>query len=112
MSSRRSAFDHAQPWLGLAGGALGWALTHQIGSNAIFDDCHVGSPAFVALIGLAGLLIAVAGGLASLAAWRRGEAETPGRRLVGAVGALLALLAAFAIVLQSIAPLIMPPCLS
>jgi hypothetical protein len=100
------------PWLGWVGGSLGWALTHQIGSDAVFDDCRAGTPAFVIGICLGGLLLAVAGGFASLAVWRRGEAETRGRRFIGGVGALLALLCAFGIVLQAIASLLVPMCLS
>jgi hypothetical protein len=112
MSGRRSAADHLMPWLGWIGGGLGWALTHQIGSYALFDDCRAGTPAFVIGISLAGLLLALLGGFASLAVWRRGDAETRGRRFVGGVGALFALLCGFAIVLQAIASLIVPICLS
>jgi hypothetical protein len=111
-AQRRSVLDHAQPWLGWVGGALGWALSHQIGSNAVFDDCRVGTPAFVVGICLAGLLLALLGGLASLAIWRRGRGEGAARRFVGAVGALFALLCGFAILLQAIASLIVPLCLS
>jgi len=112
MSGRHSAVDHLMPWLGWIGGGLGWSLTHQIGSNSLFDDCRAGTPAFVIGISLAGLLIALLGGLASLAVWRRGDSETRGRRFVGGVGALFALLCGFAIVLQAIASLIVPMCLS
>ena len=55
------------------------------------------------------LAVAVAGGLFSLGIWRRPE-EAPGRRFLGGTGALLALLASFAIVLQAISVLIIPPC--
>lgn len=107
---RRSPVDHLLPWLGLIGGAFGWAATHQIGSYAVFDDCRVGTPAFVVGICLAGLLVALLGGLASFAIWRRGGAETKARRFVGGIGALLALLASFALVMQAAASLILPLC--
>ena len=97
------------PWAGLVAGAFGWAAAHQLGSNAVFDDCRAGAPSFLILIGLAGLAIALIGGLVSLASWRR-DGETGGRRFVALVGAMLAALAAFAIVLQSAAVLILPPC--
>lgn len=97
------------PWAGIAAGAFGWAATHQLGSNAVFDNCRAGSPAFIVLIGLAGLAVALIGGLISFAIWRR-EAESGGRRFVGLIGAMLAALAAFAIVLQSAASLILPSC--
>jgi hypothetical protein len=112
MSGRHSPVDHLMPWLGWIGGGLGYALIHQIGSDAVFDDCHVGTPIFVIGISLAGMLLAVLGGFVSLAIWRRGDAETRGRRFAGGVGVLFALLCGFGIVLQAIASLIVPMCLS
>jgi hypothetical protein len=97
------------PWLGLGLAALGWAAAHQIGSDAIFDDCQKGVPGLILLVCLAGLAIDVAGGLFSLAVWR-GAGESRGRRFLGMLGMLLAALAGFAIVLQSFAVLIIPPC--
>ena len=97
------------PWSGIAAGAVGWAFAHQLGSNVVFDDCRAGSPAFLILVGLAARAVALAGGFVSLAIWRS-EAESGGRRFVGLVGAMLAALAAFAIVLQAAAVLILPPC--
>ena len=73
---------------------------------------RAGTPAFVVGISLAGLLLALLGGLASLAVWRRGGAETRGRRFVGAIGALLASLSAFAMIMQAVASLIVPACFS
>ncbi len=100
------------PWLGLVGGACGWLLSHQAGSNSVFDDCRIGEGWFVILVGLLGLALALGGGLVSLTIWRRGDGETEGRRFMGLVGALLASLAAFAIILQSVAGLILPRCLA
>jgi|SRR5205085_5222585 len=108
MSARRP-IEHLQPWLGLAAAALGWGAAHQVGSASIFDDCNRAEPMFVLIVCGLGLAVAVAGGLFSLDIWRRPE-ETPGRRFLGGTGALLALLASFAIVLQATAVLIIPPC--
>ena len=109
MTKKRGAFSHLQPWLGLAGGAIGWSLAHQIASNTIFEDCRAGDPAFVLLVGLGGLAIAGAGGLASFGLRRR-EGESEGRRFAALLSALLAALAAFAILLQSLSALILPEC--
>lgn len=112
MSGERSRIEHLAPWLGLAGAAAGWFVSQQVGSNAVFDDCRTGAGWFVVAVCLAGLLLALAGGFYSWDVWRRGEKETEGRRFLGLLGALLALLAAFAIVLQAISSLILPRCVS
>lgn len=109
MSEKRGILGHLLPWLGLAGGAIGWTLAHQIGSNTIFDDCRTGDAPFVLLVGFAGLAIAAAGGIVSFGLWRRGDASE-GRRFVALISALLAALATFAIILQSVAALILPDC--
>lgn len=97
------------PWLGLFLAALGWAAAQQVASDALFDDCRQGTPAFILLVCLAGLAIDVAGGLFSLALWR-GAGTSKGRSFLGVVGMLLAGLTGFAIVLQAVNGLIIPPC--
>ncbi len=100
--------EHLLPWLGMAAAAVGWGVSHQLGSNAVFDDCRAGSPGFVLLVCLGGLAVTALGGYFSFDVWRRDESE--GRRFVGLVGALLAALAAFAILLQAASGLILSPC--
>ena len=107
---RRRAIEHLAPWLGMLGAALGWFLSQQFGSNAAFDDCRSGNAGFALLVGLLGLLTAVAGGYFSWDVWRRDE-DTP-RRFIGLVGLLLATVAGFVIILQSVAGLILPDCLA
>ena len=111
MTKERSTIEHMAPWLGMLGAAAGWAASHQVGSNAIFDDCRTGDPLFVLLVCLVGLVLAIAGGYFSWDVWRQSE-ETEGRRFLGLLGALLAGLTAFAIVLQALAALILPRCLA
>jgi hypothetical protein len=111
MSGERRTIEHLAPWLGMLGAAAGWFASHQAGSNVVFDDCRVGAGWFVLAVSLGGLALAAAGGFFSLDVWRRRD-ETEGRRLLGLVSALLAALAAFAIVLQAIASLILPRCVS
>jgi hypothetical protein len=98
---------HVRPWAGLAAAAVGWAAAHQIGSDAVFDDCTVGG-GFVILVCLGGLAVTLLGGLHAWGVWRGEDSE--GRRFLGLVGALLALLAAFAILLQAASGLILSPC--
>jgi hypothetical protein len=97
------------PWLGLGLAALGWAFAHQAGSDSLFDDCRHGTPAFILLICLAGLVVAIAGGLWSLAVWR-GAAGSKGRLFLGMLGMLLAGFTSFAIILSALSGLIIPSC--
>ena len=105
----RGTIEHLAPWLGLVAAGVGWALSHQVGSDSVFDDCRSNGNGFVLVACLIGLLIIAAGGYFSLDVWRdRGESE--GRRFVGLLGGLIALLAAFAVVLQALAATILPRC--
>lgn len=108
MSARRP-LEHLQPWLGIAAAALGWAASHQVGSAAIFDNCNRAEPVFMLIVCGLGLAVAIGGGLFSFDIWRHRE-ETPGRRFIGLTGTLLAALASFAIILQAVSVLIIPPC--
>jgi hypothetical protein len=107
VSGGRRTLEHVLPWTGIAAAALGWALAHQLGSDTVFDDCRVGG-GFVLLVCLGGLAITALGGFVSFGVWRRDESEA--RRFLGLVGALLAALAAFAILLQAASGLILAPC--
>ncbi|HWT11156.1 MAG TPA: hypothetical protein VN231_00210 [Allosphingosinicella sp.] len=111
MASRRT-IEHIAPWLGMVGAAVGWFASHQAGSNAVFDDCRTGEGWFVMVVCLVGLALALAGGCYSWDIWRQGEKESEGRRFIGLLGAFLAALAAFAIVLQAVSALIIPRCVA
>ncbi len=98
------------PWSGLIAVLLGWALTHQIGSNSNFDKCAATEPLPMALLGVAGLLILLAGGLLSHKVWKRGDAETQARRFLAMVGTGMCALFATALVFQTISSFIIPQC--
>lgn len=97
-----------QPFIGLLLAAAGWGLSHQVGSNGVFDDCTARSGGFVVLVCLLGLAMTIGGGTYCFYAWR--GPERTGRSFLGLVGALLALITGFAIVLQLAAGLILPAC--
>jgi hypothetical protein len=101
--------DGFMPWAGLALGTTGYFVAHQIGSDATFQDCRVGSPLIVILGTLLGLLIIGAGALGS---WRvyAAEGESPDRKLVATVGLLACALYVIGIVLPFIAALVIPRC--
>ena len=95
-----------QPFIGILLAASGWALSHQVGSDSVFDNCTRGG-AFVVVVSVIGLAITALGGLYAAMAWRGTDR---GRSFLGGLGALLALIAGFAIVLQIAAGLILPEC--
>ena len=101
--------DGFMPWAGLALGTAGYFIAHQIGSDATFQDCRIGSPLVVLLGTLLGLAIIGAGALGS---WRVYAAsnEPPARRLVAVVGLLASALYTIGVVLPLIAALIIPRC--
>ena len=109
--------DMLAPWAGLIGGACGWALTHQIGSDSIQDDCSVGHPLFVLGVGIAGAIILAAGAWLSYGLWRGSDAadDQPvagSRRFIAGVSLMAAAIFLMAIVLQSLAAFIIPACLA
>lgn len=101
--------DRFMPWAGLGLGTLGAGLAHQIGADATFQDCRVGSPLVVILAAILGLVLVALGALGS---WRiyQAENETPARRMVAIVGIMACALYAMAIVLPFIAALVIPRC--
>ena len=113
-SERQGKMTHARerllPWSGFIAVLLGWALTHQIGSNTNFDKCAATEPLPMALLGLAGLVILLVGGLLSHRVWKRGDPETQARRFLGLVGTGMCALFATALVFQTISSFIIPQC--
>jgi hypothetical protein len=101
--------DGFMPWAGLALGTTGYFLAHQIGSDATFQDCRIGSPWIVLLGTMIGLLIIAVGVLGS---WRIFAAEggTPARGLIAIVGLLSCALYAIGLLLPFIAALVIPRC--
>lgn len=97
-----------QPILGIFLVVAGWGLSHQIGSNSVFDDCTRRGGSFVVLVSLLGLAMAAAGGLYCLRSWR--VAGGGGRSFLALTGMLLALVVGFAVLLQLAAGLILPSC--
>lgn len=97
------------PWGGLALGTVGYFLAHQIGSDATFQDCRVGSPWVVIVGTLVGLALIGAGAFASWPIYRD-SGEGPARRLVAVISLMACVLFAIGVVLPLVAALVIPPC--
>jgi len=54
--TRLAPLARPQPLLGIFAIVLGWSLSHQVGSDSIFDDCSRGGP-LVIVVSLIGLLV-------------------------------------------------------
>jgi hypothetical protein len=104
---RSDLLARPQPFVGIVLVAAGWALSHQWGSNSVFDDCASSGGVGVVLASLLGLVLVAFGGLYCLPGRDR---TGSGRRFLGILGALLALIAGFSVVLQIAAGLILPAC--
>ena len=101
--------DRFMPWAGLALGTVGFFLAQQVGSDATFENCRIGSPALVIVGAILGLGILAIGALASWPIFRA-EQEERTRRVIAAISLMSAALFALAIVLPSAAALIIPRC--
>ena len=101
--------DGFMPWAGLALGTAGFFLAHQLGSDATFHDCRVGSPWMVMAGTVIGLVIIAVGAFGS---WRTysGSGGATARQVIAAVSLMSAFLFALAVILPLIAAMMIPRC--
>jgi hypothetical protein len=101
--------DRFMPWSGLALGTLGTGIAHQLGADATFQDCTVGSPLVVIIATVVGLILVALGAFGS---WRvyAGKNEGPARHLVASVSLMACALFAMAVILPFIAAMLIPRC--
>jgi len=102
-------------WAGLVAGPVGWSLHHQIVSNGNFAQCPRMNGLADLGLGLAALLIILAGGFLSWTAWRRaaGDLETSHEadgRFIPALSLMAAGLFLLTVIVQIGAGLIVPAC--
>jgi len=105
---RTDLFKRPQPFIALLLVAGGWALSHQLGSDSVFDDCLSRGGRFVVFASALGLVITGLGGVYGALAWR--APEEAGRSFLAAIAMLLAPIAGFAMIMQLAAGLILPRC--
>ena len=98
-------------WAALAAGAFAWFNSQQLGSNWAFAGCPSFSPLVSLLLGVLALALVAGGGFLSLKVWRGGTVEEA-RPFVALIGILTSGLVSVAIILQTLAGLIIPRCFS
>lgn len=102
-------------WAGLVAAPAAWAAHHQAGSDLNFADCTRGDGATLALIGVAALAVALAGGVFSYGAWRAAgggvdrKDELTGR-FIPVLGQMASALFGLTILVQIGAALTLPAC--
>ncbi len=97
------------PWAGLAASFTGFAIVHQWGSDGVFDSCGNHGSVVNALILLLGLAILGLGVLGSLRIVRHYGESAP-RRFIGMISLGAAALFSLAMILPTIASLLIPRC--
>lgn len=110
MTAWRRIGELALPWSGLLAAALGWVLTHQIGSDLSFGHCEAMTPWMAALLAIFGLALAIGGGFLARRHWKRGRAGAGARHFISIVSMMAALLLSLAILWQTAALFIIPRC--
>ena len=101
--------DRFMPWAGLALGTVGFFIDHQLGSDAVFQDCKASSPWLVIVGTIIGLALIGSGALMSYRVFEP-QSEGPSRRLISFISLFACALFALGVVLSLIASLIIPQC--
>jgi hypothetical protein len=102
-------------WSGLLSGPLAWAISTQLNYSLVEWQCEHKLP-IIPLAALALAWLAIAGGLLSWRAWRRGgasfkpERQIDTERFVATLGMLMAALFALVVIMQGSASLILDEC--
>jgi len=100
------------PWAGLVIGAGAWAAHQQGMADLLHFSCHPAHGVHTVGVGVVALLATVGGGLMS---WRTSMARddpTATRRFVSRLSVMAAAIFAGAIVMQTLAGIIVPACRS
>lgn len=102
-----------RPWAGWIGAVAGWVLSDQAGSDLAQLDCASARPPVMLAIGAAGLFCVIGGSFMALSC-RQSRADAAGGadvdRFIAGTGLLAAGIFALAIIFQTMASLIIPPC--
>ncbi|HYE49010.1 MAG TPA: hypothetical protein VEB20_05435 [Azospirillaceae bacterium] len=102
-------------WAGIVLGPLGAALHHLAAASLVYHDCTRGGAALTLGSGLAAALLILAGGVASLRAWRGAgvpmdEPQGGARRFLGALGTCMAVFFLVLVAVQAASGLFLTGC--
>jgi hypothetical protein len=97
------------PWIGLLIPPIAWAIHHQVGSDLVFYDCRLGETPLIALLGAVMALISLLSGLISWSS-RRNDTGMEVRTFAAYLGAMSGAIFFLALVLQTLATLMLPAC--
>ena len=103
------ATELLQPWVGLVAGVLAGAVSHQFGSDGMFNDCQRYAPLPIMVVAAVCVAVCLAAAYASALVIRRAEQETT-PRIVAAISVGFALLVTLAILLPMVGAIVLPPC--
>jgi len=101
--------DWFGPWAGLALGTIGYFTAHQLGSDAVFQDCLASAPWLVIVATVVGLAFAAVGSLMSYRVFQN-RSEAPARKLLAVISVMSCALYVMALILPLLASLIIPQC--
>ena len=97
------------PWIGLIVPPIAWAIHHQVGANLVIYDCRLGGSGVIALVGVVMALISLTSAMISWSSLRNATGMEV-RTFAAYLGALSGGLFCLALVLQTLATLMLPAC--
>jgi hypothetical protein len=97
------------PWIGLVVPPIAWAIHHQVGSDLVSYDCRIGASPLITSLGVVMALIALISGLISWVS-RRSDSGMEVRTFAAYLGAMSGAVFFLALVLQTLATLMLPAC--
>ena len=107
--SAAGSWSRIAPWMAFIIAPLAWALHHQVLSDMLHFDCHLGSARAGVIVAVIAVAALVGSGLLSWRA-RRDEGASEGRYFIAVLGTMLTGVSLFAIALQTLATFILPGC--
>jgi len=107
--SAASSWSRMAPWMAFIVAPLAWALHHQVLSDMLHFNCHLGSPTAGSIMAIVAVAALVTSGLLSWRA-RRDEGASEGRYFIAVLGTLFTGVSLFAIALQTLATFMLPGC--
>jgi len=104
-----SRWSRIAPWMALIAAPLAWAIHQQVLSDMLHFNCHLGSAQAGLIMAVLAIALLLGAGFVSWRA-RRDEGASEGRYFIAVIGTVFTGVSLFAILLQTLATLILPGC--